>query len=426
MNALTRAQVLVEDKLFATLDPTSRRLDLPGGQTVLLTDTVGFINKLPHQLIDAFTGTLEEVRTADILLHVIDASHPRWMEQKAVVEQVLQDIGVAHIPTFPVCNKLDQLPAEPTQDAWWPRLGAARAVASNGHPGGETRFGISALRGAGIAALLSAIERHLEREREVLRLELPLGAGQILDFLHRSGRVCRTNVYGDKRPGHRPGVGQGGRTTPQEADRSWSGQTEAERVNTSSSYSIDLRHPRILPNLITSLRVLAIPILLFFLARERYAAALSTFVFAGMTDWLDGRVARYVGSDSEEFGKRFDALADKALVGSVLVTLTVMGCVPVWLTGLVVVRDVMLVGGFGILFLWTGRTIRTMPSQFGKWGTFLLLVTVSMALIELLSPNWLPVLLAQTVWGLAGGAIAVSGVQYVWRTVAWLQGRERD
>ena len=189
MNALTRAQVLVEDKLFATLDPTSRRLDLPGGQTVLLTDTVGFINKLPHQLIDAFTGTLEEVRTADILLHVIDASHPRWMEQKAVVEQVLQDIGVAHIPTFPVCNKLDQLPAEPTQDAWWPRLGAARAVASNGYPGGETRFGISALRGAGIAALLSAIERHLEREREVLRLELPLGAGQILDFLHRSGRV---------------------------------------------------------------------------------------------------------------------------------------------------------------------------------------------------------------------------------------------
>ena len=197
-------------------------------------------------------------------------------------------------------------------------------------------------------------------------------------------------------------------------------------MNTSSSYSIDLRHPRILPNLITSLRVLAIPILLFFLVRERYAAALSTFVFAGMTDWLDGRVARYVGSDSEEFGKRFDALADKALVGSVLVTLTVMGCVPVWLTGLVVVRDVMLVGGFGILFLWTGRTIRTMPSQFGKWGTFLLLVTVSMALIELLSPNWLPVLLAQTVWGLAGGAIAVSGVQYVWRTVAWLQGRERD
>lgn len=194
----------------------------------------------------------------------------------------------------------------------------------------------------------------------------------------------------------------------------------------SSSCSLELRHPRLLPNLITAVRVLAIPVLLFFLVRERYAAALSTFVFAGMTDWLDGRVARYVGSDSEEFGKRFDALADKALLCSVLATLTLMGAVPVWLTGLVVGRDVVLVGGFGLLFLWTGRTIRTKPSQFGKWGTFLLLVTVSAALLELLSPNWLPVLLAQTIWVLAGGAIAVSGVQYMWRAVAWLQGREED
>ncbi len=194
----------------------------------------------------------------------------------------------------------------------------------------------------------------------------------------------------------------------------------------SSSCSLELRHPRLLPNLITAVRVLAIPVLLFFLVRERYAAALSTFVFAGMTDWLDGRVARYIGSDSEEFGKRFDALADKALLCSVLVTLTIMGAVPVWLTGLVVGRDVVLVGGFVLLFLWTGRTIRTKPSQFGKWGTFLLLVTVSAALLELLSPNWLPVLLAQTIWVLAGGAIAVSGVQYMWRAVAWLQGREED
>ncbi len=188
MNTLTRVQVLVEDKLFATLDPTSRRLDLPGGQTVLLTDTVGFINKLPHQLIDAFAGTLEEVRTADLLLHVIDASHPRWREQQAAVEQVLHDIGVAHLPTFPVYNKIDQLPAGPSEEAWWPRLRAEQVV-DRGSVGVETRFGISALRGAGIAALLSAIERHLERERQVLRLELPLCAGQLLDFLHRSGRV---------------------------------------------------------------------------------------------------------------------------------------------------------------------------------------------------------------------------------------------
>ena len=188
MNALTRAQVLVEDKLFATLDPTSRRLDLPGGQTVLLTDTVGFINKLPHQLIDAFTATLEEVRTADLLLHVIDASHPRCLEQKTVAERVLEEIGVAHIPTLTVWNKLDRLPAEPPEDVVWPGSGAAQAP-TVGDVGGETCFGISALRGAGTAALLGAIARHLERERQVLRLELPLGAGQLLDFLHTNGTV---------------------------------------------------------------------------------------------------------------------------------------------------------------------------------------------------------------------------------------------
>src|SRR5215831_6099880 len=91
MNSLTHAGVLVEDRLFATLDPTSRRLDLPGGQPVMLIDTVGFINKLPHQLVDAFKSTLEEVRTADLLLHVVDATHPRWAEQKAIVEKVLEE-----------------------------------------------------------------------------------------------------------------------------------------------------------------------------------------------------------------------------------------------------------------------------------------------------------------------------------------------
>ena len=195
-------------------------------------------------------------------------------------------------------------------------------------------------------------------------------------------------------------------------------------MNISSSFSIELRHPRVLPNLITALRVLAIPVLLFLLIRERYAAALSTFIFAGLTDWLDGQVARYVGSDAEEFGKRFDALADKALAGSSLVMLTLIGGVPIWLTCLVVGRDVALVGGFGLIFVWTGRTIRTKPSRVGKWGTFFVLVTVSMALVELLSPNWLPGLLVWTVWGLAGGATVVSGVQYGWRTVAWLWGRE--
>ena len=206
MNALTQAHVFVEDKLFATLDPTSRRLDLPGGQTVLLTDTVGFINKLPHQLIDAFTSTLEEVRRADILLHVIDATHPRWTEQKAVVEQVLQDLGVEQLPTFTVFNKLDQLPSEPQGEIDeigdtdleaaphpWPwRMAAEQAeqIETNEQPPGqELVFGISARTGAGTPAVVAGIERYLERGRELLRLDLPLDAGQILDFLHRSGKV---------------------------------------------------------------------------------------------------------------------------------------------------------------------------------------------------------------------------------------------
>ena len=206
MNALTQAHVFVEDKLFATLDPTSRRLDLPGGQTVLLTDTVGFINKLPHQLIDAFTSTLEEVRRADILLHVIDATHARWTEQKAVVEQVLQDLGVEKLPTFTVFNKLDQLPSEPPYDTdleadpdadpdpypcpW--RMSAAQAeqTETNEQPHvQELVFGISARTGAGTPAVVAAIERYLERGRELVRLDLPLNAGQILDFLHRSVKV---------------------------------------------------------------------------------------------------------------------------------------------------------------------------------------------------------------------------------------------
>lgn len=206
MNSLTQAHVFVEDKLFATLDPTSRRLDLPGGQTVLLTDTVGFINKLPHQLIDAFTSTLEEVRRADILLHVIDATHPRWTKQKAVVEQVLQDLGVEKLPTLTVFNKLDQCPDQPPGDADleadqaanpspppWPwRMAAAQAedIETNEQPHvRELVFGISAQTGAGTSAVVAAIERYLERGRELVHLDLPLDAGDVLDFLHRSGKV---------------------------------------------------------------------------------------------------------------------------------------------------------------------------------------------------------------------------------------------
>ena len=107
LNKLTGAGILAEDKLFATLDPTTRALTLPGGEKVLLTDTVGFIRKLPTQLIEAFKSTLDEVREADILIHVVDISHPGFEEQMEVVEQTLRDIKADNKPIYVIFNKID-------------------------------------------------------------------------------------------------------------------------------------------------------------------------------------------------------------------------------------------------------------------------------------------------------------------------------
>ena len=112
LNQLTGAAVLAEDKLFATLDPTTRRLKLPTNQNVLLTDTVGFIKKLPHGLVEAFKATLEEVVQADLLLHVVDISHPQAEEQIDAVNTVLREIGAAEKPVLMVFNKIDQLNGE--------------------------------------------------------------------------------------------------------------------------------------------------------------------------------------------------------------------------------------------------------------------------------------------------------------------------
>ena len=188
MNTLTSAGVLVEDKLFATLDPTSRRLDLPGGEPVILIDTVGFINKLPHQLVDAFKSTLEEVRTADLLLHVVDVTHPRWAEQKAVVERVLDELGAGDKLTLTVCNKLDRLTGEAAENAH-PWAWQQPAAAGDGPEEEGSAFGISALTGAGLAPLLAEVERRLEQGCERVHLDLPLGEGKVLAWLRRSGKV---------------------------------------------------------------------------------------------------------------------------------------------------------------------------------------------------------------------------------------------
>jgi GTP-binding protein HflX len=131
MNALTHAGVAVRDQLFATLDPTLRRLRLPGDRVVLLSDTVGFIRKIPHQLVAAFQATLEEVQEAELLLHVVDVSHPHAELQQAAVEAVLGELGLADRPTILVYNKVDRLGGRP-EFPWGPGSGRVATSAKTG------------------------------------------------------------------------------------------------------------------------------------------------------------------------------------------------------------------------------------------------------------------------------------------------------
>ena len=171
MNTLTQAGVLVEDRLFATLDPTVRRLRLPQGLTVLLADTVGFIHKLPHQLVEAFKSTLEEVRAADLLLHVIDAAHGSWPEHVRVVDGVLEDIGAGDRTVIRVLNKVDLLPL------------ASRPSA------GSDAVAISARTGQGVQELLQLIEARMTQGLERVSCELPSGRGDLVAWLRRTGRI---------------------------------------------------------------------------------------------------------------------------------------------------------------------------------------------------------------------------------------------
>ena len=176
MNALTDAGVLVEDKLFATLDPTVRRLDLPGGERALLVDTVGFIHRLPHQLVEAFKSTLEEVRRADLLIHVVDATNPEAARQIAIVEGVLAEIGASATPTILAWNKVDRTAEPPPRDV------AARTdlVAVSA---------LSAATGRGIPELLAAIERWLERERVRLEISIPAHRGDLMALVRRAAKI---------------------------------------------------------------------------------------------------------------------------------------------------------------------------------------------------------------------------------------------
>ena len=182
MNALTRAGVLVEDKLFATLDPTIRSLRLLNGDKVMIADTVGFINKIPHSLIEAFKSTLEEVMSADLLLHLVDMSSPLVDEQIQVIEEVLRDIGAGEIPTIIVPNKIDLLP-EPPQHLFKNR-------------GKDEVCPISALAGAGIKELLEIIGARLDRGKEKIHLCFSSSQGALLSLLRERGRI-EHEIYQD-------------------------------------------------------------------------------------------------------------------------------------------------------------------------------------------------------------------------------------
>lgn len=157
LNALTHAELPVADKLFATLDPTLRKVILPGGRAVLLSDTVGFIRKLPHQLVAAFKATLEEVRMADLLLHVIDISHPQWQSQEQGVMAVLGELGVAAKPLINVHNQVDKLP-HPEAVTFLSRR--PRSVVTSA----KTRAGLPELKTA-IAETLNTLEEATVRRR---------------------------------------------------------------------------------------------------------------------------------------------------------------------------------------------------------------------------------------------------------------------
>jgi len=183
MNTLTRAGVFVQDKLFATLDPTIRCLRLPSGDKVMVVDTVGFINKIPHSLIEAFKSTLEEVRSADLLIHLVDMTSPLCEEQIRVVEAVLRDIGAGEIPCLMVANKIDVAPAVPLQ-----RLAAngAREVCS-----------ISALTGAGMDRLLAAVGKILNQGKEQTHFRFSPSQGSLLSLLRSRGRIVEEKYHED-------------------------------------------------------------------------------------------------------------------------------------------------------------------------------------------------------------------------------------
>jgi GTPase len=178
LNHLSDAKVLVANRLFATLDPTTRRIEIPNSSDFLLTDTVGFIQKLPHQLVAAFRATLEEIAEADLLLHIVDVTHPNAIAQWHAVQHTLAELDADNIPAITVLNKIDRLPSKelPTET----RLFFQDAIS------------ISAKKGIGIPDLLKTIELRLYKELVPIEVDLPYKQGNLISIFHDQGKV--TNI----------------------------------------------------------------------------------------------------------------------------------------------------------------------------------------------------------------------------------------
>ena len=175
LNKLTRSDVYVADQLFATLDQTTRRVELPGGYQALMTDTVGFIQKLPTALIEAFHATLEEILEADLLLHVVDISHPNALNQFESVQDTLDELGAHHIPVVTALNKVDRL--RNPESAQQVSNNFSKAVA------------ISALNGSGIKDLLQIVQQELYEMYTPIRVRLPYQQGALISLFHEAGQV---------------------------------------------------------------------------------------------------------------------------------------------------------------------------------------------------------------------------------------------
>ena len=175
LNALTNAGVYAADQLFATLDPTTRRVELPGGKNVLFTDTVGFIQKLPTALVAAFRATLEEIADADLLLHVVDVTHPNALEQAEAVKETLEELEAGNIPVVTALNKTDRLGGVET-------VSSALAAFPNVVP-------VSALKKQGLDALLRHVQEALQQSLTPVDARVPYADGQLISIFHEQGVV---------------------------------------------------------------------------------------------------------------------------------------------------------------------------------------------------------------------------------------------